>query len=287
MKKKKRIGIFGAGQAGAMIMNWLPADNEMQFFIDNSVKKQGQYFCGYEIVAADIGIKANLDLIWIAVLNLEAEQAIKMQLIQLGFKGEVRTASEIKEIIDLRVSALRLIADSITKRNVSGYVAELGVFRGDFASEINRLFPERKLFLFDTFSGFDAADLKIESKVGGKSALMDFSDTSEELVGSRLEHPEQAVFVRGVFPKSLKSVSDSDSLRFAFVSLDPDLYEPVKKGLEYFFPRLSLGGVIMVHDYNSVQYPNVKKAVDEYCNSNGIVPIPLMDLHGSAVIVKQ
>ena len=37
-----------------------------------------------------------------------------------------------------------------------------GVFRGEFASKINKCFPNSKLYLFDTFEGFDERDVKIE-----------------------------------------------------------------------------------------------------------------------------
>jgi O-methyltransferase len=37
---------------------------------------------------------------------------------------------------------------------------------------------------------------------------------------------------------------------YALVNLDADLYNPTKAGLEYFYPHLSPGGVIFIHDYN-------------------------------------
>ena len=45
--------------------------------------------------------------------------------------------------------------------------------------------------------------------------------------------------------------------------------------------------MIQVHDYTSIQFEGVRKAVDAYAKENGITPVLLMDLHGSAVIVKS
>lgn len=73
---------------------------------------------------------------------------------------------------------------------------------------------------------------------------------------------------------------------FAFVSLDPDLYVPVYEGLRTFYPLLNSGGMILIHDYNSMQFPGVKKAVERFCEEQKIYIVPLMDLHGSAVIIK-
>ena len=79
---------------------------------------------------------------------------------------------------------------------------------------------------------------------------------------------------------------DSSEPCFALVSLDPDLYEPTLEGLRYFYPRLAPGGRILIHDYTSCQFEGVKMAVDEYCRAHGLFVVPLMDLHGTAVLVK-
>ena len=75
--------------------------------------------------------------------------------------------------------------------------------------------------------------------------------------------------------------------RFAFVHLDPDLYESVAQGLRIFWPLLVCGGVIFVHDYRSLQFPGAGQAVKEFCREHRLTPLPLPDLHGSALLVKQ
>ena len=77
-----------------------------------------------------------------------------------------------------------------------------------------------------------------------------------------------------------------EELEFAMVSLDPDLYDPTYAGLRYFYPRLSRGGVIIIHDYNSYQFTGVAEAVRRYCREEGLFPVPLCDLHGTAVLRK-
>src|SRR6266540_1215034 len=62
----------------------------------------------------------------------------------------------------IRLSTLELISFEIKKRNLKGNVAELGVYKGKFAKHINKFFPERKLYLFDTFEGFDNRDITSE-----------------------------------------------------------------------------------------------------------------------------
>lgn len=308
----KRIAIFGAGQAGMMVRTWLPATQELLCFIDNDKEKQGKMLDGLPVLSLEEALQLQPEEIILAILNAEAEQMIRKQIAAAGFTGVCTDLGSIRAIQDVRLSALRLHAREIEARKIPGDVAELGVYQGAFAAEINRLFPERRLWLFDTFEGFHARDLAIEAeRTGVKTQRRSFADTTIELVRSRLPHPELARFVKGYFPESLKGLdfmeaSENDVMQvsgnvtaacesqceescepcFALVSLDPDLYEPTLEGLRYFYPRLAPGGRILIHDYTSCQFEGVKMAVDEYCCSEGLFVVPLMDLHGTAVLVK-
>lgn len=281
-----RIGIFGAGQSGAMAARWLPEKQELAGFIDNSAEKQGQYLMDVPIYSLKQALELGLDIIWIAVLNCEAAEEIARQIDESGFHGEIIGLQHFRRNQDIRMAALRLIAEELKRRNIPGETAELGVFQGVFAKEINRLLPEKKLYLFDTFCGFDIRDIEIEKRVGNRYAkASDFSDTDIDIVKSKLPYQGQAVFCPGHFPESLMNIEE-ELPRFAFVSLDPDLYEPVYEGLRAFYPLLNSGGMILIHDYNSMQFPGVKKAVERFCEEYKIYIVPLMDLHGSAVIIK-
>lgn len=313
----KRIAIFGAGQGGAMVRTWLPARQELLCFIDNNKEKQGKMPDGLPVLSLEEALRLQPEEIILAILNAEAERLILKQIEETGFTGTCTCLGSIRELQDVRLSALRLQAREIEARKIPGDVAELGVYQGAFAAEINRLFPERRLWLFDTFEGFHARDLAIEAeRTGVKTQRRSFSDTTIELVRNRLPHPEMARFIKGYFPESLKCLdfmeaSENDVMQepvnamvacsrshteqrkesgepcFALVSLDPDLYEPTLEGLRYFYPRLAPGGRILIHDYTSCQFEGVKMAVDEYCRAHELFVVPLMDLHGTAVLVKS
>lgn len=282
----KNVGIFGAGQAGRMAKRWLKGNQKLSCFIDNNKQKQGELLEGVPVFSLEKALECGVDCIWIAILNKDAAKEIEIQIKHSAFTGEIVRISDFRERQDIRLAALRLIIDEIKKRKIPGEMAELGVYQGELAKEMNALLPEKKLYLFDTFAGFDAKDIAVEHVYGSPRAKeKDFSDTSIELVRSQLKYPKQAVFCPGYFPESLKQLEELPPL--ALVSLDPDLYAPVYYGLKNFYPRLSPGGVILIHDYNSVQFPGVKKAVEKYCEEEHVFVIPLMDLHGSAVLIKQ
>ena len=115
------------------------------------------------------------------------------------------------------------------------------------------------------------------------NTVNDYTDTSIDEVMKKMEHPELCIIKKGAFPQSVSE--DDENIKFAFVSLDTDLYIPIFEGLKFFYPRLAKGGYIMVHDYNNVD--GVMKAVDDYEMQYGnIHKVPIPDDCGTLVIVK-
>ena len=56
-------------------------------------------------------------------------------------------------------------------------------------------------------------------------------------------------------------------------------------GLEYFYPRMTQGGVIIIHDCNN-EFSGSKKALDEFFLDKPETPIIIPDKSGSAIVVK-
>jgi O-methyltransferase len=182
----------------------------------------------------------------------------------------------------IRASSLELISNEIYDKNIAGSVAELGVYRGDFAKIINKAFPDRKLYLFDTIEGFNSRDVKKELENNFSTGEQDFSKTSVELVLDKMENKKNCVVKKGFFPETAEGVTD----KFSFVSIDVDLYEPMYKGLHFFYEKLSRGGYIMLHDYNNKGYNGVKVALRKFSEEKGVAYFPICDALGSAVIMK-
>lgn len=185
-----------------------------------------------------------------------------------------------------RLRTFELVVEQIRSENVSGAVAELGVFQGEFAKHINAAFSDRACYLFDTFEGFRACEAEEEKQIGncGDAFIQRFKDTSEETVLRKMPVPDKIVCKKGLFPESLEGLEDE----FAFVSLDVDFEQAILDGLEYFYPRLSRGGYIFVHDYNSNALKGVRNAIKKYELKNGvsIAKVPIPDLCGTLVITK-
>lgn len=84
---------------------------------------------------------------------------------------------------------------------------------------------------------------------------------------------------KGLFPETASGIEDS----FVFVSLDMDIYEPTYQGLQFFWNRMSPGGVIFVHDYGN--YDGIKSAVMRFCDEE-VTGFVLMNDSNTACLVK-
>ena len=193
--------------------------------------------------------------------------------------------SQLKDpvILDyVRSSTLELVATQIDEMQLEGNVAELGVFQGEFAAKINQVFPKRKLYLFDTFKGFDKRDVNVEKQKNYSAGDQNFSNTSITSVLAKMTYPQNCIVREGFFPQTANGLDET----FVFVSIDADLYEPIYQGLVYFYPRLANGGYIFIHDYNNDMYKGAKQAVNIFCKENKLTILPIPDLAGTAILVK-
>lgn len=181
-----------------------------------------------------------------------------------------------------RLSALECAAREIYVNKIEGNVAEAGVFQGNFAKYINKFFPDKKLYLIDTFDGFDERDVKVDVENSFSKGNQDWSDTNIQLVLRKMKYSENCIVKKGYFPDVMGDMKE----QFCFVSLDMDLYQPIYAGLYYFYPRLSHGGYIFVHDCRNLGYMGARKAVMNFCKEMNIGYVPLQDYWGSVVITK-
>jgi len=167
----------------------------------------------------------------------------------------------------------------IYRNNIPGEIAEFGVYEGDFAQWINLCFPEKKLYLFDTFSGFDDRDIddfemNLSAKRLSYGKFEGNANKREKLVLEKMSYDNVVHIKKGYFPDS---TYDMEEIKYSFVHIDVDLYKPTKAGLEYFWPRMSPGGYIFCHDLQAAQFPGARIAIKEFCEENGASYVPMND----------
>lgn len=180
---------------------------------------------------------------------------------------------------DVRWSSIALAMKTLETAEIDGAIAELGVYRGITSAFLHRLSPSRKMYLFDTFQGFPAKALH-PSQAGDSR----FRDTSENVVRQNIGDLKNVEFRVGYFPDSTIGLEDE---RFAFVSLDFDLYLSALDSFKFFYPRLVRGGYFFLHDFNSPESDRgISRAAREFLTGKPEMIIEIPDIWGSAVFRK-
>jgi len=140
------------------------------------------------------------------------------------------------------------------QRELGEAMAELGVYQGSSAQIICEAKGDCPLYLFDTFAGLPKPD-------EDETCLLRQGQYSASILAVQglLRAYSKVNFHPGVFPQSAAGI---DNIRFSFVHLDADLYTSTLDGLEFFYPRMMPGGIIIVHDYSTL--PGVAQALTEF-----------------------
>jgi len=168
--------------------------------------------------------------------------------------------------------------------NVEGDTAELGVWRGGSALAIKSRYPNRKIHLFDSFEGLRKPIHSFE-----KHNEKDFSDTNLEDVKVLFKDFEDVFIYKGWFPETL--TDELNDTKFSFVHLDGDFYQSTVDGINFFYPRMSQNGIILLDDYcnldaNGIEItPGVSMAVKELALKYGYFWMPVKKYQ--AMIVKR
>lgn len=177
----------------------------------------------------------------------------------------------------IRYGALLLSLEQISKDAILGSLAECGVYKGAVSKFLHETFPERKLFLFDTFQGFDRRDTESDGDER-------FRDTSEQSVLRHIGNSDNVIIRKGYFPDTAGDLAEE---RFAFILIDFDKYEPTLAALKTFYPLVVTGGFIVVHDYSSPESDwACSRALDEFLSDKPEKPILIPDAWGTALFRK-
>jgi O-methyltransferase len=184
-------------------------------------------------------------------------------------RDRLKLLLKIRSERDMRLlpcEACQIISAIQAVEKVPGDMAEVGVASGASAMLISASAPARTLHLFDTFEGLPeptAADSRRFYKGQYRVGVEDVQKYLKD---------ENVRIYKGIFPETAKDLADK---RFAFVHLDGDLYQTTWSGLEWFYPRMSTGGILICHDFDTAA--GVNRAFEEFFRDK---PEPYIELTG-------
>lgn len=155
-----------------------------------------------------------------------------------------------------------------------GLNAEVGVYKGGSLKLMAEAYPDKTFVGFDTFQGLP----KEKWTRNELHSPGDFSDTSLGAVEQFINRGN-VFLVQGLFPESATSY---DKTKFAFVHIDTDFYLSVKEAIQFFYPKLTPGGIIVLDDFGWPNCPGVEQALSE----SGLTYIPTHAKY-QAYIIKE
>jgi O-methyltransferase len=167
--------------------------------------------------------------------------------------------------------------------HLPGDVIEVGVWRGGtgalLASRMKRIGGGKTVYLCDTFEGVAKAGAMDTTYGGGEHA-----DTSKEIVEAlaRKLDLSNVRILKGIFPDDSKHIVESG--QFCFVHIDVDVYQSAKEVLEFAWPRMPAGGLVVFDDYGFASCDGIPKLLKEYRGQSD--KVILHNLNGHAIIVK-
>ncbi|HTB32155.1 MAG TPA: TylF/MycF/NovP-related O-methyltransferase [Bacteroidia bacterium] len=155
------------------------------------------------------------------------------------------------------------------KNNVEGDLIELGVWRGGTVILMRALLKElgstdRIVWVADSFNGLPPPNPdKYPADKGDKFSKYGELAIPEKDVIHNFEKygllDDQVKFLKGWFKDTLPVAPIK---KLALLRLDGDMYESTMDGLVNLYPKLSIGGYIIIDDWGAV--PSCKKAVEDY-----------------------
>lgn len=201
---------------------------------------------------------------------------------------EAQTATEMNDRA-MRRQRHYLIPQAIRQvRNVPGYVAEVGCYRGLSAYiTCSAMIAEGiscDFHIFDSFEGLsspnehDATEFKSKKIVAGNTLAC-----PEDQVRRNLARFDFVQYHRGWIPDCFPGVAEKT---FRYVHVDVDLYQPTIDTLKFFWPRLSPRGVMLLDDNGTLFFPGARKAIDEFFSERNDV-VRFETPSGAGIAIKM
>ena len=158
-------------------------------------------------------------------------------------------------------------------QDIPGAIVECGVFKGTSLARFatfRDLFGNsysKKIIGFDTFDEFPETDFSEDQSFRERFIKNAGSESiSKEQLMQVLKHKETDKNLELVEGDIMQTVPEylekHPELRISLLNLDTDIYEPAKVILEYLYPKIVKGGILILDDYGT--FPGETKAVEEY-----------------------
>lgn len=177
-----------------------------------------------------------------------------------------------------------LMAYSFLCHELPGVFCEFGVWHGGSLELLARLHPTKKIYGIDGFNGLPKPGIE-DVHTEGDFALTEY-EFGHLSNWFKYNYPNVEI-IKGYSPEVFKLLPDD--VQFSFVHCDVDLFSSVNDALDYFFPRMVDGGMMLFDDYGYDTTPGATKALlqfDKPCQYKGALQFANNYFCGQFLIVK-
>jgi len=174
-----------------------------------------------------------------------------------------------------RLNNIEFCATDVIQSGIEGDFIETGVWRGGaviFMRSILKAFKiaDRTVWVADSFNGYPPPNATLYPADEGIHAENDRNlKISLDSVRKNFQKygllDDQVKFLKGWFRDTL---SNAPIRKLSLLRLDGDLYESTMNVLVALYPKLSIGGYVIIDDY--VVFPSCFKAVHDYRKSHNV-----------------
>ena len=174
-----------------------------------------------------------------------------------------------------RLDSLRLLIEDVIQHGVPGDLIETGVWRGGATIFMRAVLAahgvtNRVVYVADSFGGLPKPDTKKYPQDAGDIDFMyeDLKVSLQQVQDNFRRYDlldEQVQFIKGWFSETLPHASIE---RLAILRLDGDMYGSTMDALQSLYPKVSIGGYIIVDDYGAID--RCRQAVEDYRAAHNI-----------------
>lgn len=183
-----------------------------------------------------------------------------------------------------RLDNLQWCVETVLADGVAGDLIETGVWRGGATILMRGVLKahgdtSRTVWVADSFEGLPAPSGQYAADDGDVHHTWDRLRVSREEVAANFERygllDDRVRFLKGWFRDTLPTAPISE---LAVLRVDGDMYESTMDALTALYPKVSVGGFVIVDDFCIA---SCTKAVEDFRAANGIVdPITMVDYTG-------
>jgi len=197
---------------------------------------------------------------------------------RLRLEGRDKAPTAFTVIGKKRLDNLQFCIEEVLRNNIPGDLIECGAWRGGatiFMRAILKVYSvsDRKVYVADSFEGMpktNPAKYPWDKGMEERSGLYnDYFKVGLEQVKANFASfdllDSQVVFLKGWFKDTLPAAPIQ---KLAVLRVDADLYESTMQSLVYLYPKVAVGGYIIIDDYGC--YNACMQAVLDYRRTNGI-----------------